>query len=144
MNDHNLDDLIIDNIEPSNSKAKSLLTIIALFIIFLIVGIILAKSYTSQSDNATLTLEENNAEFIAPELKLQAPSKAEKVKDVTSLSAIIEEEIKAPQTEVKKPIVIEKPLNKVKIKPAPQQIKTAKETVQITEEFIQKPTVKKT
>jgi len=140
MNDHNLDDLIIDSIEPNHSKTKSFLTIVALLIVFLIVGIILAKIYTNEPKNAILTLEENNSELIAPELTLQAPSKVAKVKEEPSLSTIIEQEIKAPEEKIKEvtpepkpamPVVVEKP---VEIK---------KETVQITQEFTQKPEIPK-
>jgi len=150
MNDHNLDDLIIDSIEPSHSKTKSFLTIIALFIVFLIVGIILAKIYTKESNSATLTLEENNSELIAPELKLQAPSKVAKVGEETSLSTIIEQEIKAPEVKIKETLPVEKPVapvveqkpvetKKETLQVTQEPVKTTKETVQITQEFTQKP-----
>ena len=71
MNDHNLDDLIIDNIEPKNRKTKSFLTIIALFIVVLIVAIILTRTLLKTPDNANLIIEEDTIELIAPELKLQ-------------------------------------------------------------------------
>ena len=144
MHDHNLDDLIIDSIEPKHSKTKSFLTIVALLIVFLIVGIILAKIYTNESNNAPLILEENNVELIAPELKLQVPAKTDKVKEEPSLSSIIEQEIKAPEIKIKEavvepkpatPIITEKPVETKK----PVEIK--KETVQITQEFTQKPKV---
>ena len=140
MNDHNLDDLIIDTIQPNQSKTKSFLTIIALLIVFLIVGIILAKIYTNESSNATLTLEENNSDLIAPELKLQAPSKVAKVKEAPSLSNIIEQEIKAPEVQPKKVTPVPKPVTPIVV-PKPVEIK--KETVQITQEFTQKPEVPK-
>ncbi len=136
MNDHNLDDLIIDSIEPNHSKTKSFLTIVALLIVFLIVGIILAKIYTNESNNAALTLEENNSEMIAPELTLQAPTKVAKVKEKPSLSTIIEQEIKAPEVKHKEVTPEPKPATPIVV-PKPVEIK--KETVQITEEFAQKP-----
>lgn len=136
MNDHNLDDLIIDSIEPNHSKTKSFLTIVALLIVFLIVGIVLAKIYTNDSSNATLTLEKNNSELIAPELKLQEPSKVEKPKDDLSLSNIIEQEIKQPAIESKKVEAIEKAAP-VKQEVIPETVK--KETVQITKEYTQEP-----
>ncbi len=142
MNDHNLDDLIIDTIEPNHSKTKSFLTIVALFIVFLIVGIILAKIYTIESHNATLTLEDTNAEMIAPELKLQVPSKVEKVEEETSLSTIIEQEIKAPEAETKEVEPVQKPTEPTKPKNpvvALEPVETVKETVEITQEFTQKP-----
>jgi len=140
MNDHNLDDLIIDTIEPNHNKTKSFLTIVALLIVFLIVGIILAKIYTNESGNATLTLEKNNSELIAPELTLQAPSKVAKVKNEPSLSTIIEQEIKAPEVKPEKITPVPKPVAPIVV-PKPVEIK--KETVQITEEFSQKPQIPK-
>ena len=140
MNDHNLDDLIIDSIEPNHSKTKSFLTIVALLIVFLIVGIILAKIYTNESNSATLSLEENHSELIAPELTLQAPSKVAKVKNEPSLSTIIEQEIKAPEVKPKEVTPVPKPVTPIVV-PKPVEIK--KETVQITEEFTQKPEVPK-
>ncbi len=71
MHDHNLDDLIIDNIEPNNSKTKSFLTIIALMIVVLIVAIILTKILLKTPDENALAFEEDATEMIAPELKLK-------------------------------------------------------------------------
>jgi len=106
MNDHNLDDLIIDNIEPKNRKTKSFLTIIALFIVVLIVAIILTRTLLKTPDNADLVIEEDTTELIAPELKLQEkPQEIEKV-DEPTLESIIEEEPKAPEVDVKEPVVI--------------------------------------
>lgn len=140
MNDHNLDDLIIDTIEPNHSKTKSFLTIVALLIVFLIVGIILAKIYTNESSNATLSLEENNSELIAPELTLQAPTKVAKVKEEASLSTIIEQEIKAPEVKQKEVTPVPKPVTPIAVS-KPVEIK--KETVQITEVSTKKPQVPK-
>jgi len=104
MNDHNLDDLIIDDIQPKNGKTKSLLTIIALLIVVLIVAIILTKTLLKSPENPELTFEENNTEMIAPELKLQEETKVVKPKEEDlSLSNIIEKELTTPKTEVKKP-----------------------------------------
>lgn len=137
MNDHNLDDLIIDSIEPNQSKTKGLLTIVALFIVFLIVGIIIAKIYTKESNSATLAFEENNSEMIAPELKLQAPEKVTKMNnDGASLSAIIEEEIGAPETEINEDVQIPTPEKPVITQEATEVVK---ETVDITEEYTQIP-----
>lgn len=140
MNDHNLDDLIIDSIEPNHSKTKSFLTIVALLIVFLIVGIILAKIYTNESSNATLTLEENNSDMIAPELKLQAPAKVTKASKELSLSTIIEQEIKAPEVKIREAVPKPKPATPVVVE---KTLEIKKETVQITEEFTQKPQVPK-
>ena len=94
MNDHNLDDLIIDNIEPKNTK--SFLTIIALFIVVLIVAIILTKIILKDPDKEQLAFEENPAEMISPELTLQSATVPEPIREETKLSAIIENEPNTP------------------------------------------------
>jgi len=77
MNDHNLDDLIIDNLEPKNTKTKSFLTIIALLIIVLIVAIVLTKIILKDPNAERLALEESHTEHISPELTLQNHSPKE-------------------------------------------------------------------
>ena len=77
MNDHNLDDLIIDNIDPKNSKTKSFLTILALAIVVLIVAIILTRIVLQEPKN-DLALDEAETEMISPELKLQNKEKVDK------------------------------------------------------------------
>ena len=62
MNDHNLDDLIIDTNQPKNSKSKSLLTIVALLIVVFIVGIILARLNLEESGSNNAIIEENESE----------------------------------------------------------------------------------
>jgi len=127
MNDHNLDDLIIDTIAPKSNKTKSVLTIIALFIVVLIVAIILTKTLLKSPENSELIFEENVSESIAPELKLQEPSKEVKVAkpdEEVSLSTIIEEKISAPKE-------IEKP-DEQKVK--------EEETVEVTETPVAEPT----
>ncbi len=121
MNDHNLDDLIIDTIQPNNSKAKSFLTIIALFIVVLIVGIILAKSYSNNTDNAPLAFDDNSSVTIAPELKLQEPEKVAEPKDEPSLANIIEEKITEPEAP-KEPVKVEepKPVKEAIVTPVPE------------------------
>ena len=109
MHDHNLDDLIIDNIEPKNSKTKSFLTIIALLIVVLIVGIILTKILLKTPNGDRLAFEENTTEMIAPELKLKEIPKSQKEKEEPSLSKVIESQLKTPAVETKKPVVIKEP-----------------------------------
>jgi DedD protein len=104
MNDHNLDDLIIDTIQPKNSKSKSFLTIIALFIVVLIVGIILSKTYNNTSSDNTLTFDDNTTSVIAPELRLQEPEEITKPKEEPSLSKIIEEKLKEPEAPKEEPV----------------------------------------
>lgn len=106
MNDHNLDDLIIDTIAPKNNKTKSLLTIVALLIIILIVGIILSKTLLKSPENDELTFEENVTKVIAPELKLQEVTEVAKPKEEPSLSTIIEEKVTETKPEVKAPEII--------------------------------------
>ncbi len=100
MNDHNLDDLIIDNIEPKNSKTKSFLTIFALLIVVLIVAIILTKIILKDPNAEKIAFEENNTEMISPELTLQNAAEPEAVpepkKEETKLSTIIESELNPP------------------------------------------------
>jgi len=83
MNDHNLDDLIIDNIDPKNSKTKSFLTIIALAIVVLIVAIILTKIILKDPNGKAL-LEDNNTELISPELTLQNTIEGVSKKEVST------------------------------------------------------------
>jgi DedD protein len=143
MNDHNLDDLIIDNIEPKNGKAKSILTIIALLIVVLIVGIILTKIILKDPNANQIALEKENTEMISPELTLQNVTKEEIAKpevEKETLSNIIEkEEPKAPVPtpkveEIKKETVVEKTES---IKESISE--PIKETVKITNEFVQEP-----
>ena len=149
MHDHNLDDLIIDNIEPKNRKTKSFLTIVALLIVVLIVAIILTKILLKTPEDNRLKVEDDTSAMIAPELKLQeATKKVEKPKDELSLSNIIEQEIKKPVVEPKKPEAIAKPKPITKPKPVavPVPVKkeeiseeVLKETVTITKEYTQIP-----
>jgi len=148
MNDHNLDDLIIDTIAPKSNKTKSLLTVIALFIVVLIVAIILTKTLLKSPENDELKFEENMSTLIAPELKLQEPSKEVKVakpeekEEELSLSTIIKEKITAPE-EVKETAVAEEteiPTATEKEEPVTE---TIKETVTMREEMTE-PVIKET
>lgn len=114
MHDHNLDDLIIGNIEPENGKTKSFLTIIALLIVVMIVAIILTKILLKTPDTNKLAIEENMTEMIAPELKLQEAAKEEKTENEPSLSSIVESEISPPAAETKDLVEKEDPDETVK------------------------------
>ena len=85
MNDHNLDDLIIDNINPKNSKSKSLLTIIALAIVVLIVAIILTKTLLKDPNEQLAINNESDTEMISPDLTLQNAIKKEVTQEKLSL-----------------------------------------------------------
>lgn len=108
MNDHNLDDLIIDHIEPKKSKAKSFLTILALLIVMLIAAIVLTKIILKDPNEHPLATEENHTVFISPELTLQTPAKQKRAEEVKP----IKEETKPEKTadETSKTVVEESPL----------------------------------
>ena len=155
MNDHNLDDLIIDNIEPKSSKAKGILTIVALLLVVFILGIILMSVDFSDSKSDKDLLEENDTEMVSPELTLENVTKIKQPKAEPKLNEIIEEELNKPVTPpkvveetveslqeaakpkditpkvVKKPVVPEKTLS--------EKVPEIK-TVEITKEFTQTPT----
>jgi len=137
MNDHNLDDLIIDTIEPKNKKSKSLLTIIALLIIVLIVAIILTKTLLKTPETDELTFEENMSEMIAPELQLQEPTvkksiEVSKPKEEPSLSEIIEEKITAAE----KPKETVKETLKEEAKEVVTQVESIHETPKVPKEEV--------
>lgn len=108
MHDHNLDDLIIDNIEPKNSKTKSFLTIIALLIVVLIVAIILTKILLKTPEKQGLAFEEDTTELIAPELQLKETPTPQKAKEEPSLSNMIESKPQTPVVETKETEIAEK------------------------------------
>ncbi len=108
MHDHNLDDLIIDNIEPKNSKTKSFLTIIALLIVVLIVAIILTKILLKTPEKQGLAFEEDTTELIAPELQLKEIPEPQKAKEEPSLSNMIESKPQTPVVETKETEIAEK------------------------------------
>ncbi|MEA1953863.1 MAG: SPOR domain-containing protein [Campylobacterota bacterium] len=94
MNDHNLDDLIIDDVEPKNNKFKGLLTITALIAIMLIVGIIFSKIVLKDPNADKTPLEDNNSEMISPELTLQSTPETQSMpepEEDTNESTISEE-----------------------------------------------------
>lgn len=124
MHDHNLDDLIIENIEPKNSKLKSLLTIIALLIVILIVAIVLTRILLKTPENNELKFEQDSAELIAPELKLQETPKQLETKKEPVLSTPVEE--KPKQTEVVKK---EEPKPVVEAPVVPKVVETKKEPI---------------
>lgn len=114
MNDHNLDDLIIDDIQPNQSnKAKSFLTIIALAIVVLIVSIIFTKILLKDPKQDQLLFEQNETEMISSDLTLQsvtepegetseplASSEEEELFDISkeTVSQKVTEEVPAPVT----------------------------------------------
>ena len=129
MNDHNLDDLIIDNIDPKNSKTKSFLTIIALAIVVLIVAIILTKIILKDPHAQLAIDEENNVELISPELTLQSVTKKEPIKKEPIPEESIKKELALHTEKKTKPVVVESK--------KPTQVQPTK--VEITKEFSQEP-----
>ncbi len=101
MQDHNLDDLIIDTPRSKESKAKGVLTIIALLIVVLIVAIILTKIILKDPDTGTAALNDDATEMIDPELTLENTTQEPKAKEdnQAELSKMIESEIKDPEEE---------------------------------------------
>ena len=93
MTDHNLDDLIIDNINSRNPKKKNLLTIAALAIVVLIVAIILTKTILKTPENIAIN-ELNDTEMISPDLTLQKAIKEEVTQESDKLSLANEEDNK--------------------------------------------------
>ena len=148
MNDHNLDDLIIDDIKPKNGKAKSLLTIVALLIVVFIVAIILTSVVLEDPKSDNLLIEENDTEMISPELTLQSTAKAKNTKEEPKLTDMIEEELNKPieapkiteekekEKAVKKTEAVKKESPNKKTSEAPA---TENNKVQITDEFTQAP-----
>ena len=161
MNDHNLDDLIIDNIEPKSSKAKGILTIVALLLVVFILGIILMSVDFSDSKSDKNKLEENDTEMVSPELTLENVSNIKKPEAEPKLNEIIEEKLNKPVTppkaseetieslqesakpKIDTPKVIEKPVvpEKVVSEKVPDSKKVPEtKKVEITKEFTQTPT----
>jgi len=151
MNDHNLDDLIIDTNTAKNGKAKGFLTIIALLIVVLIVAIILTKIILKDPETNQAELIDDNTEMVSPELTLQDTEDESKA-DETALSEMIESEMNAPDAEevAEETVVIDE--KKISV-PAPKTTpetpkpvaKPKKEIVQLPAETVpvQKPEIKK-
>ena len=148
MNDHNLDDLIIDSPDQKGGKAKGLLTIIALFIVVLIVAIILTKIILKDPNDHQALLDENETEMISPELTLQEAVDDEEEKKEDPLSYLIKSEMDAPKepkrseesveevahetVTVEEERPAEKPVKEEPAPPAPKKeiVKTPKEVSQ--------------
>lgn len=159
MNDHNLDDLIIDNIKPKNSKTKSMLTIVALLIVLFIVAIILTSVVLDDPKSDPAILETNETEMVDPELTLQNVTQSKQEKEEPKLNEIIEEELNKPvaapkieEETVKKPEPVQpvKPVEVSKEVKAVAEVKEVKpvvtpskvtetKKVEITKEFEQSP-----
>ena len=134
MNDHNLDDLIIDNIEPNkNNKTKSVLTIVALLIIVFIVAIILTSIILDDPKSNNVPIESSDTEMISPELTLQKGDTSKNSPEEPKLTDIIEEELNKP---IKAPKIGQQPSKPV-VK-AVKEVEAVQET-EVHEEITHKP-----
>ena len=91
--DHNLDDLIIDDIKPAKSKGKGILTIIALLLIVMFGAFMMSSLFFGERDQNDTAIEQSPDELISPELKLDTSShdpEADK-KELEQLSSMMEE-----------------------------------------------------
>jgi len=93
MKDHNLDDLIIDDIKPEKNKGKGILTIVALLITLLIVAIVMTRMFLSENDQNGTTMEQKQEDMISPELTLDTSKKEieSDKKELEQLSSMMEE-----------------------------------------------------
>lgn len=135
MQDHNLDDLIVDTIHPKNSKTKSFLTIIALAIVVLIIAIILTKIILKNPNEPAL-LEDNNTVLVSPDLTLQAATEEEAVKKPLIPTT---ENIK-PDIHTESDTKAATPTTHLNVDTT--QEKSTTETVKITNEFAESETQK--
>ena len=129
--DHNLDDLIIDDIKPAKTKGKSVLTIVALLIILMIVAIVMTQKFVGENEQNSTAVEKNEEVLISPDLKLDTSEhdiEADK-KELEQLSSMMEESLtdKKPQPKKEPAHPQERPS-----KPKAAQIKP--DTTQINEE----------
>lgn len=123
MQDHNLDDLIIEE-KPEKGKGKGILAIIVLLIAILIIALIMTRIFLDSNDsNNTVPTEEKQEALISPELQLDSSNHDQESdkKELDQLSSILEDELtnKVPTDEKKQS-------NKM-IKPDTMQIDEAKE-----------------
>lgn len=135
MQDHDLDDLIIDNINPKNSKTKSFLTIIALAIVVLIIAIILTKIILKDPNNNVI-LEENSIELLSPDLTLQNVTEEIVKKPLIPIIPTIEKVEKADKVERTKPATINAVTEPILVDTPKEPTTVEKiETVKITNDF---------
>ena len=131
MNDHHLDDLIIGDPQPGSGNSKGLLTIIALLIVILIVGLILWALLFGSSDDAATSPAQNTSQTqtldpnLIPLDKNGNEQPAAKPKPVKKPTPVLEQK-PAPKP-VKKPAVKPTPAPKPApaAQPKPQKPKVA-------------------
>jgi DedD protein len=99
--DHNLDDLIIDDIKPVKNKSKSVLTMIALVIVVLIVVIVATRMFVGDNEHNTTAADNNEEVMISPDLQLddsEHDADADK-KELEQLSSMMEESLTDKDTD---------------------------------------------
>jgi cell division protein FtsN len=137
MNDHDLDDLVIDTAQiKTHPKTKNPLTLFALVIIILILGIIFNNNFHQDSDNSDL-LEENMSDFIAPELQLQNSNS----QNLSTLEGATDDKIASPEEVSVETLIAQRPktpLDRMQVieMPIPRKQRTAtEETKPVKEEL---------
>jgi len=105
MNDHNLDDLIIGDPEPGGGKSRSLLSLVALVLIILIVGVLLTKLIFSGPEELDDGKTTELTGLVKPAPSTRAPqSKAQPAEPIPDeLKPITRENL--PESDELKPIV---------------------------------------
>ena len=132
MNEHSLDDLIIDDFSSPVKKTKSMLPMIALIIIVLVMGVFLAKMIFGDS-NDIMVAENNASEIAQSDLIPQNDTGKDKSKNIAVPKAQPKPKPKPkpkpePKTEIQKPVEkpVEKPVQKEhkaeKPKPKPKPV----------------------
>ncbi len=146
MKDHNLDDLIIDDIKPEKNRGKGILTIIALLIALLIVAIVMTRVFLGESDQNATVLEQKQEDMISPELRLDTSDHdpEEDKKELEQLSSMMEETLieKPAKTINSETVQIDETSKPTTTIPAPKEPKAAEpaEAEKVsTQEPIQKP-----
>jgi len=143
MNEHSLDDLIIGEPSPATKKSKSLLTIIALVIIVLLIGILLSSMILGTSKDDIILSESNQTEFVSPDLIPMDSPKANM--HVDDLKPIKKETL--PKKQIKKPIkpkkvqktpTTPKKIKKTSVAPKPVKAKTTPEPKKISKPEVAK------
>jgi len=158
MNDHNLDDLIIEDEQLHKSdKTKGILTILALLIVVLIIVIVLTKVILKEPQVDAIVIDES-AQLRSHDLKkLQPKPKAKNDTDTTQGSEYsgdsVNEEIdttldtdsksEEKSSELQKPVVVTKPKPVQTPKPVSKPKPVQKPKTVHTPKPIHKPTVKK-
>lgn len=145
MNDHNLDDLIIDDIKPEKNKGKGILTIFALLIALLIVAIVMTRMFLDENDQNATTMEQKQEDMISPELRLDASGQDHEAdkKELEQLSSMMEETLieKPADTINSETVQIDETAKPTTATTAPKEPKAA-EPAETEKAPIQKPSPK--